>query len=272
MVGTRIPTQILANVPFGGSPVSLGPVTTSSSVTLDSASNTWVYFGTGRHLSQADKSDADRQYLVGVKDSVSSQSCTQTTETDCLDENFLDVSSAQICVSCVSGTQVSGVGSTTTFSDLKISIQGGKLSDGSTVTAKDGWVVALWVPSPLPSDKGAERSVVNSTLIGGAIFFPTFIPDSDICASTGSSNLYAMYYLTGTAYTDPILGTDAAGVSKRSISLGDGLASSVAIQIGAQPTGVAGFYQSSNSVTGKVKPVVETLPWSQYVSWMSQRS
>lgn len=272
VVGTRIPTQILANVPFGGSPVSLGPVTTSSSVTLDSASNTWVYFGTGRHLSQADKSDADRQYLVGVKDSVSSQSCTQTTETDCLDENFLDVSSAQICVSCVSGTQVSGVGSTTTFSDLKISIQGGKLSDGSTVTAKDGWVVALWVPSPLPSDKGAERSVVNSTLIGGAIFFPTFIPDSDICASTGSSNLYAMYYLTGTAYTDPILGTDAAGVSKRSMSLGDGLASSVAIQIGAQPTGVAGFYQSSNSVTGKVKPVVESLPWSQYVSWMSQRS
>jgi type IV pilus assembly protein PilY1 len=135
------------------------------------------------------------------------------------------------------------------------------------ITAKDGWFIAL------PTSAGpAERSVVNPTLIGGAVFFTTFIPSTDICVAAGNSNLYALYYRTGTAYTDPILGVDAAGASIRSISLGEGLASSVSIQVGAQPTGMSGFYQSSNSVTGKVSPKPPSVLWSQYLSWMSQRT
>ncbi len=101
---------------------------------------------------------------------------------------------------------------------------------------------------------------------------PTFTPNSDICIAAGNSNLYALYYKTGTAYTNPILGVDAAGVSNRAISLGEGLASSVAIQIGAQPTGMAGFYQSSNSVMGKVQPKPPAILWSQILSWIGQRS
>ena len=34
-----------------------------------------------------------------------------------------------------------------------------------------------------------ERSIVNPTLISGAVFFPTFIPNSDLCVAEGTSNL-----------------------------------------------------------------------------------
>jgi hypothetical protein len=80
-----------------------------------------------------------------------------------------------------------------------------------------------------------------------------------------------MFYLTGTGYSDPIIGLDANGVSQRSVGIGEGLASSVAIQIGAQPTGMSGFYQSSNSVMSKVSPKAPLSLWSQYISWISNR-
>ena len=110
-------------------------------------------------------------YLVGVKDSVlrGSSGCVQSDAVNCTNQNLLDVSSAQICVSCASGNQVQGVGSFTTFSALQ---QG--------ITAMDGWVIQL-APNTGSTTLGAERSLVNPTLIGGAVFFPTFTPNNDIC-------------------------------------------------------------------------------------------
>ena len=99
----------------------------------------------------------------------------------------------------------------------------------------------------------------------------TFIPTTDICVAAGNSNLYALFYKTGGAYSEPIMGVDASGHSNRSISLGQGLASSVAIQIGAAPTGVAGFYQTSGANIGKITPKTPLSAWSQYVSWVSRR-
>ena len=257
----RIPTEMVMQVPIGGTPQYLGPVTAGSTVTLDDSGNTWVFFGTGRFFSSADKADQHPNYLVGVKDSVlrGSSGCVQSDAVNCTNQNLLDVTSAQICVSCASGNQVQGVGSFTTFSALQ---QG--------ITAMDGWVIQL-APNTGSTTLGAERSLVNPTLIGGAVFFPTFTPNNDICVSTGNSTLYSMYYLTGTGYTDPIMGVDASGFSKRSASLGEGLASSVAIQIGAQPTGMSGFYQSSNSVMSKITPKPPSSIWSQYISWISNR-
>jgi type IV pilus assembly protein PilY1 len=186
---------------------------------------------------------------------------------NCINENLLDVSNAQICVSCGSGTQVQNVTGVTTFSGLIDQIQG---NVALSITPKDGWVVRLQAGSSA-SGIGGERSIVNPTLIGGAVFFPTFVPNTDICKASGDSYLYAMYYLTGTGYTDPIMGVDAGGMANRRVGLGEGLASSVAIQIGSQPTGMSGFYQSSNSVVSKVSPKPPSSLWSQYISWMSHR-
>lgn len=104
------------------------------------------------------------------------------------------------------------------------------------------------------------------------MLFPTFVPTNDICVAAGDSYLYALFYKTGSAYFRPILGVSNAGQSNRSVSLGQGLASSVAIQIGAAPTGVAGFYQTSGANIGKITPQTPLSAWSQYVSWLSERT
>jgi len=239
----------------------------SSSVTLDNSGNPWVFFGTGRYMSNADKTDQHAQYLVGVKDSVLNGSCVQTTATDCQDQDLLDVTSAEICISCSSGTQVQGMGSTTTFTGLEEQIQG---NASAGIPAKDGWVIQLDAHSGSP-DFGAERSVVNPTLIGGAVFFPTFTPDRDPCVAQGNSSVYGLYYKTGTGHTDPIMGVDDNGMAKRSVEIGQGLASAVAIQITGDPSGMSGIVQTTDASLHPFKSKPPAVLWSQYLGWIAQR-
>ena len=250
----RVPTEMLDTFDIGAGWAYLGPMTSSPTVTLDDVGEVWVFFGTGRFLSTADKADTSSQYLLGIKDSVLRPGgCSQTSVTSCWEDNLLDVSNVQICVTCAAGSnQVNGVAGTTTYPALI-----------SLVKSMDGWVTYL--------PTAGERSIVPPTIIAGAVLFPTFIPNNDICLALGSSNLYALFYQTGAAYAEPIIGVDAAGHSQRSTSLGQGLASSVAIQIGAAPTGVAGFYQTSGATIGKITPKTPLSAWSEYISWVSRR-
>jgi type IV pilus assembly protein PilY1 len=250
----RVPTEMLDTFTMNSGSKSLGPMTSSATVTLDDTGEVWVFFGTGRFLSTADKSDTTTQYILGLKDSVLRPGgCSQTSTTSCWDNNLLDVSNVQICVTCAAGlNQVNGIAGTSTYPALI-----------SLVKSKDGWVTNL--------STAGERSIVPPTIIAGAVLFPTFIPTSDICVAAGNSNLYALFYKTGSAYSEPIMGVDASGYSKTNVSLGAGLASSVAIQMGAEPTGVAGFYQTSGANIGKLTPTTPLSAWSQYISWVSRR-
>jgi type IV pilus assembly protein PilY1 len=252
--GSRVPTEMLDTFNIGAGWEYLGPMTSSPTVTLDDTGEVWVFFGTGRFLSTADKADTSTQYLLGLKDSVlRAGGCSQTNTTSCWEDNLLEVSNVQICVTCAAGSdQVNGIAGTTTFPALI-----------SLVKSMDGWVTNL--------PTAGERSIVPPTIIAGAVLFPTFIPNNDICLALGDSNLYALFYKTGSAYSEPIIGVNAAGQSQRSTSLGQGLASSVAIQIGAAPTGVAGFYQTSGATIGSIKPKTPLSAWSEYVSWVSRR-
>ncbi|MBU0730213.1 MAG: hypothetical protein KKA70_10760, partial [Proteobacteria bacterium] len=47
---------------------SPAPITAPVSLSIDGLSNAWVFFGTGRYFSQADKTTMDTQYLFGIKD------------------------------------------------------------------------------------------------------------------------------------------------------------------------------------------------------------
>ena len=253
--GSRVATEMLDTFYMNSGTTFLGPVTSSPTVTLDDTGEVWLFFGTGRFLSTADKSDTSTQFLLGLKDSVLRPGgCTQSGVTSCLENNLLDVSNVNICVSCAAGSnQVNGVPGTTSYPALITLIKG-----------MDGWATTL--------STAGERSVVPPTIIAGAVLFPTFIPTNDICVAAGNSNLYALFYKTGSAYSEPIIGVDAAGKSKRSVSLGEGLASQVAIQIGAAPTGIAGFYQTSGANIGKITPKSPLSAWSEYVSWISERT
>ena len=53
-----------------------------------------------------------------------------------------------------------------------------------------------------------ERVLVSPTLFGGMVFFPTFVPQDDLCVALGDGYLYSLFYQTGSAYKDSVIGTE----------------------------------------------------------------
>jgi type IV pilus assembly protein PilY1 len=268
---SRVPTEILDTfVDGGGTTRELGPIVAAPVAAIDDSNRVWVFAGTGRYYSAADKADTATQYLVGVKDSVLSGTCSggETSATSCLDNDLVDLSSAQICVvsvgTCSLSNQVTGVAGVSTYPSLIALVQ-----------SKKGWFTTL------PGT--GERMVATPAVLGGIVFFPTFVPDSDVCIANGTSYLYALYYVTGGAYSEAVIGTTASGANQmvnRSTSLGQGLATTVALHIGAQGNGGAGggsrsgLTGCSQSSTGalncvNVNPAMGTT--SRYLSWINQR-
>ncbi|MDA2911082.1 hypothetical protein MYX04_09155, partial [Nitrospiraceae bacterium AH_259_D15_M11_P09] len=274
----RVPTVLIDNF-SAPSDTKVGPIPSAPGVTLDDSGQYWLFFGTGRYHSAADKTNSDTQYLFGIKDPVLTGGCTQSTSTNCEQNDLVNVSGATICIVCTGGTtEVTGVSGVTTLEGTSTTTLQG------LVQSKEGWFTTL------PATR--ERALVSPTLIGGTVFFPTFItPDDSACeGSSGTSTLYALFYLTGTAYTEPALGTEVDGSgntnAKRSIAIGGiGMASQVAIHIGGQGTGGAGAASNAGCagrVTGFVQSSTGTLTqfcskpalsgWSHYVSWIGERS
>ncbi len=65
------------------------PITAPPALSVDFADNTWVYFGTGRYMSQGDKTNTDEQYLFGIKDPFFNREHTTTgTFTDNYYHNY----------------------------------------------------------------------------------------------------------------------------------------------------------------------------------------
>ncbi|HEY7129598.1 MAG TPA: hypothetical protein VH332_08000, partial [Nitrospira sp.] len=273
--GFRQATEILDT--FGTPTVEMGPVLAAPATAVDDASKLWVFVGSGRYFANADKTDMSTQYFVGIKDSVVNGSCTQSTTTNCWDANgdgvrdndLVDVSSAQVCVVGVgncgqtSGTnQVTGVTGATTMAQLI-----------ALVGSKDGWVTKL-LPASGPGV--GERVLSAATVFGGIVFFPTFTPTNDICASTGSSNLYALFYKTGGPYQEPIIGTTAGagGVANvnKSTSLGSGMAFGAVPYVGSGADGTSPYKLFINTSSGSLSPQEVNLaidPRSHFASWIN---
>lgn len=266
----RTPTEVIDtffDTPSGTN-FEVGPMASAPAVTIDDANLVWVFFGTGRYFANVDKVDNSIQRLYGIKDSVVNGTCTELNVLSCHDNDLVDATNAVICLICSGATnQVTdptnpGV---TTFNGT------GTTSMVGLVQSRDGWRVTL--PGPVTIGGvvyGAERSVVNPTLIAGTIFFPTFSPTNDFCSSDGQSYLYALFYKTGTASTAPVIGTAVSGLNTNvttKISLGIGLASSGTMHFGE--SGTLNFQQS----TGAFSQTQTTTPGygSRFVSWVHQR-
>jgi type IV pilus assembly protein PilY1 len=251
-------------------PTRVGPITAAPTLTIDETNKVWLFFGTGRYYSTLDKTSTDLQHFFGVKDPVPTGLCLQASVSACERNDLVDVSSASVCVVCTGGTtQVTGVtGVTTLTGSTTATLQG-------LVASKDGW----WTSLPT----ARERAVVSPTLVGGIVFFPTFIPSDDLCSASGSSTLYALFYLTGSAYKESVIGTAAVGADttvQRSTNLGVGLSSQMAVHIGAQDT------DSANNITGRVTVCGQSstgaltctltnpplAAWSGYRSWNDQKT
>ena len=96
-------------------------------------------------------------------------------------------------------------------------------------------------------------------MFGDLLTFTSYMPSNDVCLDEGSSYLYGLYYLTGTAPYNPalrnVLIPNPVNHIKR-ISLGPGLASKPSIHVGNKD-GSTAFVQNSD---GSIIPIEEINP------------
>jgi len=197
------------------------PLTSSAAAAFDESHNLWVYFGTGKFMGTIDKSDSYQQTFYGIKEPCSVATCTTTVP-----NNTTSLFNAtNVIITQNSGTvTVSGVTGVSTWNQL--------LSNVGSYPG--GWYYNLWTSSGSPS----ERVIYRPVVYGGVVLFTTFIPSSDICGYGGSSSLFALNYLTGTANNAPVIGTSGTEIRKKQ-DLGSGMASGVALHVVAAETGGA---------------------------------
>jgi len=282
----RAPSEIVYQFMDGGSVKrTLGPIPQSPAVAFDDSGNSWVFAGTGRYYTQlsgtGDKIDTSQQYLIGVKDPVmlGSGGCSDTTITGCrisdtISNELVDMSTATICLL---GSGTCDGSTTKQVTSVPAMPTGGTYGSlVALVQSKKGWVTKLSVPAGgLPS----ERAVANPVVLGGIVFIPTFLPSGDVCVAAGSSYLYALYYVTGGAYSSPIVGMTGQNINSKT-GMGEGLGTTVAIHLGAQGdgttgagslSGVKGCSQSSTGAINCVNAGTASGVASRYLSWINQR-
>jgi len=202
------------------------PITAAPTVAMDKVGNKWLFFGTGRFFDRSDALNSDQQSYYGIKEPVTGDPAVMTwgpvtisgTSPYDVDKGLLDVSVAKVYLADEAGNvEVQGVSGVTEWYDESDY----DLTDA--INDKSGWYINFQEPK--------ERNIGQATLLGGILAFTTYLPSLDPCEFEGDSYLYALYYLTGTAYKQFVIGTEEEVVGEetkervlKKTPLGKGLA------------------------------------------------
>ncbi len=131
-----------------------------------------------------------------------------------------------------------------------------------------GWYMDFTLPPLYQVISEGERNISQAALFGELLSFTAYIPGAvEKCEVNGDSNLYALYYKTGTSYYEPSIdyqdsngnGTideDETTIEKM-LSLGSGLAGTPNIHAGEQE-GSTAFIQTS---TGDIITIPQINPY-----------
>jgi len=208
---------------------STTPITASPTASIDEDDNIWIYFGTGKYYSNVDKTDTTNQYFYGIKEPCLYGGCLPADEVALADlydaTNIIVLDNQEI------------VGATATTWDTFV----------NEVQAEEGWYISL--------DTGGERVLNRPSVLGGVVLFTAFKPEIDICGYGGTGAMYALYYETGTAYYEPILGTETYGDDEKclkKIDLDKGVTSEIGLHVGKKDTS-SGFIQQSTGAVIQVE-------------------
>ncbi|MCK7513399.1 MAG: hypothetical protein MZV70_61430 [Desulfobacterales bacterium] len=190
------------------------PITAAPAIGWD-GKNYWVYFGTGRFLDEREKSDSSQQSFYGIKEPM-----------DC-DRNFtwetVEKTGTHNGVPGDQGLQRVDqiqVHQAYTAVDATLSCKGGGVSCLPTDPANPGYPISASEGCSITSLGAAarqqirpartagtfnsrqprERNLGQGALLGGLLTFTTYQPYDDVCLSEGLSNLYGVYYQTGTGW------------------------------------------------------------------------
>lgn len=274
------------------------PVTIRPTLAVDSTGRPMVYFGTGRSYTQDDDSGStlqgtQQQYIYGVADVSLLTGLPTSCQTLPIATNSLF--NASTTTLSTSGTVAVGTGSGLANASTATSISSlvGLLTATDTNASDttygcylyNGWLYALQ-PGAMPTATNgiaasaaqpSERVVSSQVLFAQILLTPTYIPpgaaaiaaaNSSVCNPVpvpGTSNLYGMDYLTGTADIGMLASFGSKGGSVLAVvSLGSGLASSPVLHTG-NGTATAAFGLSGGTTLQSVSGA--SAPTNQEISW-----
>ncbi len=229
-----------------------GPSVSTPSVSFDELGNRWVYAASGRLYTDIDKTTDFQNWVFGVIDVHEDTASAPEPLTDFANE-LADVSNAVVTLdNAVTGVGAIGGTTPTSISQLEQLI-GQPALEGDDAPVH-GWRFSLARTASLPS----ERNVTQTSVLGDVLFASGFSPSSDLCGGEGGSELYGVYYKTGTPRGDlPIFGSVGGGtapsdVARRSVGLGAGVASAPSLHVGAARDG-RGITVLTQTSTGAIE-------------------
>ncbi|MBN2231518.1 MAG: hypothetical protein JW781_01675 [Deltaproteobacteria bacterium] len=214
------------------------PIVSAPSVTLDVEGHRWLFFGTGRFFNRLDVTSGtatDQQSYYGIREprtNPTTWSWATVTTGDLLDVSGVTV--MQAADGTISVVDSSGTVSAASFRDLV-----------TEVTAEDGWRIDF--PTSM------ERNLGQAALLGDILTFTSYVPYNDPCVMEGYSYLYALYYKTGTAYQQSVIGLNAVGADDevlKKTSLGLGLTITPNIHVGKEGGSKAFVQTSTGAIVG----------------------
>jgi len=226
------------------------PITASASMSIDRRDNSWIYLGTGRYMTDADKSTDNQNYIIGIKDPFFNRDYGDRYKYPFIP---YEINSQASVDAPLDDNEMFDADQYTVYGRSDVDGPDGKITfDDMLTTARHedyhGWYRRLRQGAGTPS----ERVINKGAVLGGILLKPTFTPNSDICGFGGTSRLFAVFYETGTAFFRKVfLQHDNDGPILDVIDLGDGLASSLSIHSGRQ-TGGKVYVQKS---TGEIMEV-----------------
>ena len=226
------------------------PVTAAPAVAYD-GSQFWVYFGTGRFLTDNDKLTDIQESYYGIKETVKADGHLEWPEYGSI-ANLMDVTGVEVTET--TGALSSTVGATDSFAKLC----------SSEISLYDGWMFNL-------DPTSGERNIGQAAILGDIVAFTTYEPSTEFCIAEGESYLYAVYYLTGTAYNKSVIGVDKeTGYVYKRRRLGRGLATTPNIHTGVEDT-IKSFVQTSTGAVLKIEQDNPGIIKSGPASWRELR-
>lgn len=188
---------------------SAAPVFAAPNFTKDEFGNLWVFFATGKYLTQADKTISYNNYIIGFIDDFSNT----TTPSDLIDvTNNLTISVTptiidRMCICDPNGCSNKDV-VIDAFGSLPISIP------------QKGWYIKLT----------NEAVISQAEIFGGILNLLSLELSQDICSMAGNTGLYSLFYKTGTPSPKPNL------ISPNTV-VDDTLNAKVSLGVGIPPLG-----------------------------------
>jgi type IV pilus assembly protein PilY1 len=180
-IGKNMTPEVTTLFSFGNSSPNENPIRAKANYGFGSTNgDVWIYFGSGRYESQADKQDDHQQYFFGLKDSIIPEAPYTLSDLVSLQAKF----------------------ATTTIDGASVSV---RVIEGSNSLVLP-WKLQLYEKtfSGGPAASGTERVVSQPLVVGGLVIFTSFIPDEDICAGSGETWVFAVDFKSGLAPTTPI--------------------------------------------------------------------